>query len=373
MRSSSRPLAAIAAAACLAASSCARPPLRIGLSVQLSGRMAEVGLAVRNGATLAVEEANASGGAGGRRLILLTRDDRGDPELAREADAELAREGASALVGHLTSSLTLAARPEAERAGLVVLSPWASSSLLLKPGASFFMIFSSSDEEAYAAAAHAYARAGARSAFLVWDADNAAYTERWARRFAATFEELGGAPPGGSSFSSADPASIFAAAAAAAASRADAVILAADVLDAAILCQRIRLAGSRARFYASNWAMATDLVANGGEYVEGLVTFSNIDSASDDPRSAAFRAAYAERFGKEPIHAAFLGYECVSVLASAWGGSGSPASLGRAIVERSPHRGLQGGIGFSDEGAAIRELRTFVVRGGAFVREGRSP
>jgi branched-chain amino acid transport system substrate-binding protein len=333
--------------------------------------MAEVGLAARNGASLAVDDINAAGGIGGRRLALVARDDRGDAAYAAKADAELVAEGVVAIVGHLTSTLSFAARPTAEAAGVTVVSPWASSSALLEPGSKFFMLFSPSDEEAVAAAGHAFVHSG-RNAFVVYDADNAAYTERWKEVFGETFARLGGRIAGFASFRSSDARSLFSAAATAAGSGAAAIAIAADVLDAAMLCQRIRMAGCAARLYISNWAMARDFIANGGTAVEGVVVFSNIDQRSSDPRSSAFRAAYEKRFGTSPIDVAYLGYECVSVIADALRAARSASGLGRAIVDSSPHRGLQGDISFSD-GAPLRPLNTFVVRDGAFVAEGRYP
>ncbi len=358
-------------AATLALASCSRPPIVIGFSGQFSGRMAEVGVAARNGALLAVDEIDRSGGLGGRRVVLESRDDRGDPALAPKVDKELIDAGAVAIVGHLTSTLTLAARSVAEEAGTVVVSPWASSSALLEPGAKFFMVFSSSDEEAIATAGHAYVRSRCRTAFVVKDASNAAYTERWTGRFSSAFEEAGGKVVGESSFASPDQAGLFEAADRAAASRADAVILAADVLDVAMLCQRLRMRETRARLYASNWAMAEELLANGGRAVEGLTIFSNIDKLSDEPRSAAFRAAYEKRFGASPHEAAYLGYEAVSVILAAWPKAGSRKGLGEAIAGSGPYRGLQCELSFGALGEARRPLLTFVVKDGRFGLEGR--
>ena len=51
-------------------------PLRIGFVGGLSGPVADLGEAGRDGALLAVEEANAAGGVGGRSIELRMHDDR---------------------------------------------------------------------------------------------------------------------------------------------------------------------------------------------------------------------------------------------------------------------------------------------------------
>jgi branched-chain amino acid transport system substrate-binding protein len=66
---------------------------------------------MKRAAELAVEEINASGGIGGRRLELVERDDYADADSAVFVAADLYGSGVSAVIGHLFSSTTLAAAP----------------------------------------------------------------------------------------------------------------------------------------------------------------------------------------------------------------------------------------------------------------------
>src|SRR5215213_2772698 len=56
------------------------PPerVRVGAFMSLSGDTSQYGLSALNGIRMAVEEANAAGGVGGRRVDLLVRDTRSD-------------------------------------------------------------------------------------------------------------------------------------------------------------------------------------------------------------------------------------------------------------------------------------------------------
>jgi branched-chain amino acid transport system substrate-binding protein len=83
-------------------------PVRIGLAGSLSD---PVGVPMKRAAELAVEEINASGGIGGRRLELVERDDYADADSAVFVAADLYEAGVSAVIGHLWSSTTLAAAP----------------------------------------------------------------------------------------------------------------------------------------------------------------------------------------------------------------------------------------------------------------------
>lgn len=65
-----------------------REDIIIGFSAQLTGSQAELGVQQRNGAQLAVERINESGGIGGRKISLMIEDDLGDPEGAQFGDGK---------------------------------------------------------------------------------------------------------------------------------------------------------------------------------------------------------------------------------------------------------------------------------------------
>lgn len=107
---------------------CSKPePILIGFSGQLSGAYADLGIKGRDGVSLAVEKINASGGIYGRPVKLLIRDDKGTPDGARTADRELIDAGVVAIIGHMTSSQAMAAMEVIETAGVVLISPTATT------------------------------------------------------------------------------------------------------------------------------------------------------------------------------------------------------------------------------------------------------
>src|SRR6056297_421484 len=88
-------------------------PIKIGVSVTLSGRNSPMGIAVKDGVVLAVEQINADGGINGKTLELIIKDDQNNPETARKVDAELIEEGVATILGHITSAMTEAAIEQA--------------------------------------------------------------------------------------------------------------------------------------------------------------------------------------------------------------------------------------------------------------------
>jgi ABC-type branched-subunit amino acid transport system substrate-binding protein len=103
-------------------------PIRLGALAPLSRPgFCEAGQHLRAGVELAAAEINDAGGIGGRPLELLLRDTAGLPERAAAAVADLAAEGAVAVVGEYHSVCAHAAAGAAVRAGL----PFVCSSAVL--------------------------------------------------------------------------------------------------------------------------------------------------------------------------------------------------------------------------------------------------
>jgi len=98
------------------------PVVKIGLVAPFEGRHREIGYDAIYSARLAVQQMNEAGGVAGHRVALVALDDRGDPELARQAAASLAVDpGVVAVLGHYLPEITAIAAPVYEQNGLALL------------------------------------------------------------------------------------------------------------------------------------------------------------------------------------------------------------------------------------------------------------
>ena len=76
-----RGLIVLAIALCLVLVACSEePPLKIGFVGGMTGRVADLGIAGRDGVIFAIEEKNQAGGIAGRMLELVVRDDHQDAD-----------------------------------------------------------------------------------------------------------------------------------------------------------------------------------------------------------------------------------------------------------------------------------------------------
>ncbi len=100
----------------------------IGSHADLSGPLKPWGAAVRNGLTLAIEEANQAGGINGRKVRLIVRDDAYDPAKAAEAARTLAEQDrVFAIVSPLGTPTAKAAMDQALLGGVLYLFPLTAS------------------------------------------------------------------------------------------------------------------------------------------------------------------------------------------------------------------------------------------------------
>ena len=90
----------------------AQEPIKIGVAAALTGPAAPVGVDIKRGAEIAVDQINAKGGIKGRKLTLVARDDEHNPVKTVAQYRELAeREKVIAMIGASNSASMLAVAP----------------------------------------------------------------------------------------------------------------------------------------------------------------------------------------------------------------------------------------------------------------------
>ena len=107
----------------------------IGHVASLNGDTATFGTSADEGIKLAVEEINAAGGVLGKKIVIKTEDDRSLPDEAKTAANKLiTRDKVVALLGEIASSRSLAMAPEAQAAGVPMLSPGSTNPKVTEVG-----------------------------------------------------------------------------------------------------------------------------------------------------------------------------------------------------------------------------------------------
>lgn len=344
------------------------PPVRVGFIAELTGVQSEVGVYGRDGALLALETINDAGGIGGRPLELLVRDDLGTHEGAKAAAEELVDADVVAIVGHMISELALTADHVTEPAEMVLFSPTAASEVFTRNDDLFFRIASPLSLQTTVFAHYIFEQRGVTSIAIVYDADNAAFSEQYVEKFSASYTALSGQVVKAISIaSSAQPD--FAVLVDELRQAAPAgVLFVTSPVDTALLIQHIRLAEWRPELFSSSWAGTAALIQDGGQAVDGLIVAFVYNINNQSPAYLDFKARYETRFGRQPTFAAALAYETMMILAEALEKtSGQSDGLPQALREIQDFPVLGGNISLDDFGDVIRPIYLIQVQDGQFI------
>jgi branched-chain amino acid transport system substrate-binding protein len=112
----------------------AQKPIKVGFPMILSGPGALFGVPARDGARMFVDEINAKGGVLGRKLELIDRDTKGNPDEAVRVSRELIlKENVDFLVGTLTSAEGPAVSVVAKENKIVFIAPIPKTDQLTAP------------------------------------------------------------------------------------------------------------------------------------------------------------------------------------------------------------------------------------------------
>jgi len=343
-------------------------PILIGFTAQLTGKQAEFGIQERNAVQLAVEAVNASVGIAGRKIQLIIRDDLGKPEIAQSVDREMIDAGVLAIIGHVTSGQTIAGLEVANPARVVMLGPTVSSPILSGLDDYFFRIYPSFKDSSQAFTRYIYQRDGIKRLGIIYDSDNAAYTETYSTIVADEFLSLGGKLAGEIKFSSGTQPDFTPLIMKLRENKADGLIIIASDIDTALIAQKVRLMDWQLPLFASAWAQSETLINKGGHAIEGMKLEQALPLDSQSPSLLEFQALYKARFGYAPSFGAILAYETTQVLATALEKTGGEAEgLKQAILDIQDYHGLFDSFSFDEYGDVERTCYISTISDGKFV------
>jgi len=125
------------AAASLTTLCAAADPIKIGVAGPFTGGSSSMGVSMRDGVRLAIDEINKSGGVLGRQIVLVERDDEAKNERGVQVAQELInKEHVVATVGYINTGVALASQRFYQQAKIPVMNNVATGSIVTKQFAS---------------------------------------------------------------------------------------------------------------------------------------------------------------------------------------------------------------------------------------------
>jgi branched-chain amino acid transport system substrate-binding protein len=347
--------------------SCQKPEkIRLGFVGGLTGRNGDLGTAGRDGALLAVEAINATGGIGGKRIELVIRDDKSDPEEAKKVVNELVSKKVAAIVGPMTSVVAVATIPIIDAARTLMLSPTVSSNDLTGKE-DFFIRLNLNRDTAAATADLMIGRLKIKNAALVYDVSNRSYTVSLAEAFKISFAALGGTIAIEQTFNAKEETDLLALARNVAARKPRAVFIIAGAIDSAMICQQLKKIAVSAPLFIAEWAGTNEFLKAGGKAVSGTYILQHFNGNSVHPPFVQFKQDYIRRFGDSPSFAAVYAYESVSIIAIALRKDPDPAHLKDTIIGIGKFEGLLSSLFIDRFGDPERLFYAMQVRNDQYV------
>jgi ABC-type branched-subunit amino acid transport system substrate-binding protein len=144
----------------------------IGQSAAFSGPSAELGREYRAGAHEVFDQVNAQGGIHGRQIVMVYRDDRYEPALARRnTERFIQRDKVFALFGYVGTPTVQAALPLIEQAKVPLIAPLTGAQLLRQPPNPLIFNIRASYHQEIEAMVRYLLRYGKRSIAVVYQND----------------------------------------------------------------------------------------------------------------------------------------------------------------------------------------------------------
>lgn len=353
-----------------AMNACAPPePIRFGFIGGISGRVADLGQAGRNGFQLAVEQVNAGGGIRGRQIEMIIKDDGQDPVQAKRAAEELVAAKVAVIIGPMTSAMVEPVLPVATAAGIVVLSPTVTTTAMTGKDDFFLRLLADTRMYAQMSAEFNFTRNGVRRVAAVFDTRNRAYTESWLSAFRKSFTDLDGAIVAEIPFESGDSTDHAGLVSKMLDSRPDALLFVSGAVDTARFAQQARQLNAKQVLFSAEMSATERLIELGGKAVDGMYMAQQFDRNDTSPAYLDFLKAYQARFQSTPGFPSIEAYNAVRTVVEALKTSSDGTPLKQALLEHGPFTGVQQPIVFDRFGDSLRPARHTTIRDGRFVLE----
>ncbi|HTO54608.1 MAG TPA: ABC transporter substrate-binding protein [Myxococcota bacterium] len=339
----------------------------VGHVASMTGDTATFGRSADQGMRMAIEELNAKGGVLGKKLELVTEDDRSVTEEARTAAQKLLqRDRVIALLGEVASSRSLAAAPEAERAKVPMISPGSTNPKVTEGKEYVFRACFIDPFQGAVMAKFAASELHAKRLAILFDFKQD-YSVGLADFFRETAKKLGAEIVADERYTSGD-IEFRAQLTTIRAANPDAIFVPGYYTEVGLIAKQARELGINVPLLGGDGWDSEKTTEIGGEAVEGYYFSTHYAADSSDPRVQEFVSRFKTKYGDSPDAMAALGYDTAGILADALGRAGTTdgEKLRDAIAATKNFDGVTGKISIDEHHNARKDAVVLKIEGGKF-------
>ena len=282
--------------------------ISVGVPMALTGPYAFVGVPIRNGIVMALEEANAAKALGAATIKIIPDDTASDKaQVVSIANRLNAREKVLIMLGPTSSVEGLAAAPVANDLKMPMFTS-AVSEDVLKAGPWSYKVTAAPRDIMVALGKHAVETMKVKRAIFVFNRDNDGFVAQ--KNVIRDVMKTAGVEVLAEEAILGSDTDFVALSTKIAASNADAVFIASPAEQGANIIIQARNAGlsDKVAIIAPPSMASQAFIKTGGKAVEGAVLVADYFGGSDTPQNKAFVAAYQKKYGAAPDNWAAVGY-----------------------------------------------------------------
>jgi len=296
--------------------------IKIGNINPITGEAASYGVSTKNGAALAIKEANDAGGVLGKKIKLIYADDKGDPAEGAVAYTKLIQQDkVIAILGTTTSRSALAGAPICQDAKIPMITPTATNEKVTAVGDYIFRGCFIDSFQGTVAAKYVATDLKAKTAGIIFDVGND-YSRGLEDTFKTTFEAAGGkvvvaeGHPSGAVDFKAQLTKIVQA-------KPDVLYIPDFYNDVGLIAKQARELGYTGPFVGGDGWDSPELAKIGGDAIEGGIFTNHYSKDDTRPVVQNFVAKYKAAYGTDPDAFAVLAYDSGKILIDAIKRAGS--------------------------------------------------
>jgi len=340
-------------------------PIKIGVTLALTGNTAVYGTGMKKGFDLAVEEINNAGGINGRKLELIYEDHKSDAKEAVTAINKLINvDKVSVVIDGHTSSCLLAEAPIAERTKTILLGATQTNYKIAEAGDYIFRIIASDAYQGKEVARLINKIGYKKVALLVVNND---YGVGLKEVFIEEFQKLGGEIIS-VEFYEANATDLRTQLTKIKAKEPEAIFMPAHVpTTMAAIFKQAKELDIKTQFFTTEGFKDRAVLELTGDSAEGVILTFPVENL--DEYAQNFKAAFVNKYGEEPPIYADYAYDAVRIIALVIQNAGTSDSdeLKDALYKIKGYRGATGEITFDEKGEVVnKKYEGFVVENGQF-------
>jgi branched-chain amino acid transport system substrate-binding protein len=327
----------------------------VGHYASTTGSEATFGQSTDNGIRMAVEEINAAGGVSGKKIRLITYDDKSD---AREAATAVTRlvtnDRVNAVLGEVASKLSLEGAPICQENGVPMITPSSTNPKVTDVGDMIFRVCFIDPFQGLVCAKFARENLKAQKAAILYD-QSQTYSVGLQAEFEKAFVKLGGkittkqAYQKGEQDFSAVLTNIRA-------SKPDVVFIPGYYNDVGNIARQARSLNITVPLLGGDGWESPKLAEIGGDAINGCYYSNHYSPQDPSPRVQDFIRKYKDKFGATPDSMAALAYDATQVLRAAIerAGSLSGSAIAAELAKTKEFDGVTGKITIDEHRNAVK-------------------